>query len=115
MVSLLTGGIVARETEQWKLSRMSPETTTTTTTTTTISTLLAENVTGLGEVTVAGGGGEVVDADEIAYKIQVATSVAFITGLAQVGLTTTGVFVAVLCVVVVVVVAVGASSLSSSS
>ena len=64
----------------------------------------------------AGGGGEVADADEIAYKIQIATSVAFITGLAQVGLTTTGVVAVLHCVdVAVVVVAVCASSLSSSS
>nr|KAG5711664.1 hypothetical protein BaRGS_016846 [Batillaria attramentaria] len=83
VVSLLTGGIVARETEAWKASRAGVMTDGATTTLASISTTLSP------ENTTAGGGGgaaALYDAEESAYRIQIATSVAFITGLAQIGM-----------------------------
>ncbi|KAK7097493.1 prestin-like isoform X2 [Littorina saxatilis] len=80
VVSLMTGGIVARETEAWRMSRMTtiPTTTTAAPLMTTLATLGLDNTTAAAATA--------MDAEEIAYKIQIATSVAFITGLAQIGM-----------------------------
>ena len=73
----MVGGIVARETEAWKQSRMPMAMTTAAPTTTTFSALDADNMT-------AAIAAEEIDEEEIAYKIQIATTVGFITGLSQV-------------------------------
>ncbi|KAL8612924.1 hypothetical protein ACOMHN_035001 [Nucella lapillus] len=80
VVSLLTGAVVARETELWRLG--SDLTTTTTTTSAPLSTTAASALT-TTEALVADGG---VLGEEDIYKIKIATSIAFITGLAQIGM-----------------------------
>ncbi|XP_076446458.1 prestin-like [Babylonia areolata] len=88
VVSLLTGGIVARETEMWKqgpdLSTTAITTTTTTTTTTPASPLSSSATLGLTTDHVMPD--DAVMGEEEMFKIQIAATVAFITGLAQIGM-----------------------------
>lgn len=84
VVSLLTGAVVARETEMWRQGTAATTTTTTTTTTTAAAPLSTSAASALTTEGVSAGGA--LMGDEEIYKIQIATSVAFITGLAQIGM-----------------------------
>lgn len=88
VVSLMTGAIVAQETEAWKAGRsvipaVEMNATTTTTAAPVMSTVFAAldgNATTATKAATTTG----YDAEEEVFRIKIATTVAFITGLAQV-------------------------------